>query len=88
MDYIQHDVHGVLSVDFITKEQIERGWKVIDIDVFLKEKKSNGRIGQLEKMTRAELVEFAKIAGVNLDQNPTKAIALERLIKYERDKID
>jgi len=87
MNYIQHDVHGVLSVDFITKEQIDRGWKVIDIDAFLKEKKLNGRIGQLEKMTRAELVEFAKVAGVVLEQNSTKAAALGRLIKYEQDKV-
>jgi len=88
MDYIQHPKHGILPVEAITDLQKERGWKVIDINKFMKNKFIESTINNLNKMTRSQLIEYAKDTPVRVEQNMLKDILLERLIKNERDKLD
>ena len=88
MDYIQHPRHGILPVSAITETQEKRGWKIIDINGFMKNKFIASTINNLNNMTRSQLIEYAKDTPVHVEQNMLKDLLLERLIKNERNKLN
>lgn len=88
MDYIQHPRHGILPVESISEIQEKRGWKIIDINVFMKKKFTVSIITNLKRMTRLELLDVAKKEGVTVEQNMLKDDLLERLVDNEKYKLE
>jgi hypothetical protein len=88
MEYIQHPRHGILPVESISEVQEKRGWKVIDINKFMKNKFVHSTIKNLKNMIRSDLIEYARSESVFVEKNVLKDDLLRDLLEHERNKLD